>query len=333
MKQYQLFYILFIFLNIPIIVFANIKSLNSLIIEPFLPSSLYLHRDFNKRQDIECEFLKAFNECKEAIKSDYYYCMKDFNKILSETYAHENNCPDAMSDKCQVLYKEGHYIKSECRQEILKGYIDNEKKAFEVLSSFLKLVCTKDEEDHYCAYNDIIIEEEPIIQEYEKILYNIVNATCYSKSCTDTFVNYYDHVQHYIKLGYEYMTVKLAYESQTSQAGVQRIIDADIEEKIRIGNEYLAIKKTYESQQSNYGSGKKNNPKEKKIKRSFAIENMAKLQIHEIFNKTLQYLNSSDCHNTYLNYKNSQSSNAYSYLNPIPMMMMILLYSLLYLFL
>jgi len=340
MKLYQILNISFI--GFPFLVSAYYKSVNSLILEPIL-SPEYYSSDLNKRdEEIECEFTKAFLKCKEAIDPDYNYCMKDYEKILAGQYDHKNNCPAAMSEKCKALYREGHAIKEECRAEILKGYVENEKKAFTVLSAFLSLVCTKDEDDQYCAYNDIIIEEEPVIQEYEKTLYEIVNSTCYSKSCTEKFVDFYDHVQEYLNMGMEYAAIKSAYETQSTKSGVQNIIESNIEQKIKDGEIVVnKKKKTKQNQKSKSPSSKtrtiqrpknteqskgvnqtKNTQKQTKIsktnndkkqnnnkysaaninKRSFAIENMSKLKTNQIYNKTLQYLKSEECHNYYVQY-------------------------------
>jgi len=331
MKFY--YFLNFSFLSLPILASTYFGSLNSQILEPFLPSE-YNFSDLKKREEIECEFTKAFVKCKEAIQPDYSYCMKDYDRILTGQYNHRINCPYAMSDRCQELFKKGHTIKPECRDDILQGYVENEKKAFYVLSSFLSLICTKDEDDNYCAYNDIILEKEPVIQQYEKTLYSIVNSTCYSKSCTDSFTGFYDHVQEYLRVGREYMAVKSIFETQSSESKIMDVIESDVVEKINSGEINLKKKKLNNNNKLINETSTIDETDLKNTKRSFSIENMSSLQTYEIYNQTLNYLKSNECHNVYVKYmeeKDSEANNAYSTINSISIY--IILYSLIYILL
>jgi len=160
-----------------------------------------------KRVTPDPEYVKAYEKCAEALK-DYGSCIQNVDADYLKNI--KVNCEIYRTDKCQKFLNEGLIAIPECRDDILKEDREVDMKLIQNVTPGIRFVCTKDENDEFCPYNDIIFDlmynktDTKIPEQYEKQLYSVINETCKSQLCIDGFLLLNENTEKYDEIGEEY---------------------------------------------------------------------------------------------------------------------------------
>ncbi|OUM62504.1 hypothetical protein PIROE2DRAFT_61860 [Piromyces sp. E2] len=135
--------------------------------------------------------ISAISDCKNAL-DEYRECQIDTLNLDSVGANIDNFCNIFATEKCQSFYKQGIARIPAC-QNISKEIFTPGQLLTDMIYSFLKLGCSKDENGNYCplAGQKIISNAEMS----EEQLMNLVNESCKSKQCHTIVSNTFTGVE------------------------------------------------------------------------------------------------------------------------------------------